>query len=107
VRSVIGQVGYQQVGEHLRGGADADVGDGLAGELADQEDQAAKPLGEPAIGGAIVHPADRFVDLAKELPASQHFGLLLTENVVRRNNRTHRSIRNLSHSVMHNSELRP
>ena len=104
-RAVVRQVGNQQVGQHLRSSADADVGHGLARELADQENQAAKPLGEPAVVGLVVEIADRLVDLAQQDAGSQQVRVKLAEDEVRGDDGAERRLGRLPDGFMDDLEL--
>ena len=57
---------HQQVGKHFWGGTDTNVGYRFVRQLADKEDQAAKPLGQPAVFGAVVEVADRLIRIARK-----------------------------------------
>ena len=105
-RAVGRQVPHQQVGQRLRGGVHADVGPGLARELADQEDQRAQPrLEEVVVSAAGALPDDGLVQLAQ-----QHAGLLqarrlLVEQEVGRHHAAQRLAGGAADGIVDDAEL--
>ena len=104
--TVCGQVPYEQVGQRLVGSADTDVGARLPRELADEENECARPGTEPTVVRAVLLILDGLVELAKQHAGLEQVGCDLVEQKIRRHDGPQRIACRAANGVVDDAELR-